>query len=244
MIEYITIVEALINSELLTSNLFTSKDSPKTYENVSAAGHKRISTLINRSLVNLSTRFMLEKKDVYLVNVYRGDLIDLREYGNSVTDNSEGIPVEVIRSTNIIEVLTLSLLDKETGKYEPIHINDGNGISQLTYGDLNFNLDIKEDSIFKVTIWVMPQLIDVDSQTQEEVDSPDINISYVYLNAIIYYVAMGIYQPTLTSLDVKDKLLDINYAQKYEAECQMLLDRGVDVDNAEPAQMFSQRGFI
>ena len=50
--------------------------------------------------------------------------------------------------------------------------------------------------------------------------------------------------PTLSGLDGTRANTDLSYRQLCEAECRRLDAEGIDIDEAEPTNLFIQRGFI
>ena len=202
--------------------------------------YQQVITAINRALVNLGTRFTLNKG--YLVLQTRSGTntyVMSPEYAVSVNPNGYILDTDTAFTEPFLEMLCI--VDTATKVKMEL---DGSGlVTRLAVNTLRFHQD-PEDKTYLVHYTALPALIDTDLNDPVDLDAIEVDLPLAYLNALIYFVASTFYAPTLSGMDGVRANMDINYRQMYEAECKLLETRGIDIDEVEPTNLFAQRGFI
>lgn len=203
--------------------------------------YARVIRGINRGLVKITTRLTLYKDFVILETNP-----DLSTYVIDDTHTlSSGNPDPYILDTvtnpyqnNLIEIL--SLVSSENRR---INLDGSDGVVRTALNRLQFKGVVPEGT-FVVEYSALPQLVSLDDLDNLNPSMVEVQLPLVCLNALVYFVASLFYSPTLSGMDGVRASLDVNYIQKYEAECLLLETRGIDIDEALPTNLFSQRGFV
>lgn len=224
---------ALASGEI--SNLSCVLDgeiNPNKYQQVIAA--------INRALVNLGTRFTLNKG--YLVLQTRSGMstyVLSPQYAVSVNPTGYILDTDTPFTKPFLEMLHIT----DTATESRVDLGGSGLVTRLAVDTLRFNQD-PGNKTYLVHYTALPVLIDLDLNTPIDLDAIEVNLPLAYLNALIYFVAATFYAPTLSGMDGVRANMDVNYRQMYEAECRLLETKGIDIDESEPTNLFAQRGFI
>lgn len=202
--------------------------------------YQQVITAINRALVNLGTRFTLNKGYLVLQTSTGKDTYVLSpKYAVSINPNGYILDTDTPFTKPFLEMLHIT----DTSTESRVELDGSGLVTKLAVDTLRFNQD-PANKTYLVHYTALPDLIDTDLNTPVDLDAIEVDLPLAYLNALIYFVAATFYAPTLSGMDGVRGNMDVNYRQMYEAECRLLETRGIDIDEAEPTNLFAQRGFI
>lgn len=202
--------------------------------------YQQVITAINRGLVNLGTRFTLNKGYLVLQTSTGKDTYVLSpQYAVSVNPNGYILDTDTPFTKPFLEVLHIT----DTATESRVELDGSGLVTRLAVDTLRFNQD-PGNKTYLVHYTTLPDPISTDLNDPVDLDAIEVALPLAYLNALIYFVASTFYAPTLSGMDGVRANMDINYRQMYEAECKLLETKGIDIDEAEPTNLFAQRGFI
>ncbi len=202
--------------------------------------YQQVITSINRALVNLGTRFTLNKG--YLVLQTRSGMstyVLSPQYAVSVNPAGYILDTDTPFTKPFLEMLHIT----DTATENRVELDGSGLVTRLAVDTLRFHQD-PGDKTYLVHYTALPDLIDVDLNDPVDLDAIEVDLPLAYLNALIYFVAATFYAPTLSGMDGVRANMDVNYRQMYETECRLLETKGIDIDESEPTNLFAQRGFI
>lgn len=207
---------------------------------INPSKYQQVITAINRALVNLGTRFTLNKGYLVLqTSSGKSTYVLSPKYAVSVNPNGYILDTDTPFTEPFLEILHIT--DTATKVKTEL---DGSGlVTRLAVNTLHFHQD-PGDKTYLVHYTTLPALIEIGLSNPIDPDAIEVDLPLAYLNALIYFVASTFYAPTLSGMDGVRGNVDMNYRQMYEAECKLLETRGIDIDEAEPTNLFAQRGFI
>lgn len=190
---------------------------------------------INLGLIKLYTRFKL-RKDYLFLNV--SSTIDTYELITSKTVSGNNVGAYILDTDNpytgnLLEVLTVVSSDGVG-----YNLDGSDGLCLLKTNTLKFT-STPTTAIYTVEYLALPDKVVYVNSTDIEVNLPD-----AYISALLYFIASRFMSPVGISFDANRSSMDVNYIQRYEAECQQLESKGIDIDLSLDNSLFYQRGFI
>ena len=193
-----------------------------------------IVTAINIGLVKLHTRFQLKKRLLSL-SVTSDRLVYELDSSNAVSVNVGGYIQDVDDpfTDDLIQILTMT-----TTAGDNIRFDGFNGVMLLNPKTFRF-AKTPNNNTYVIEYVAHPTKIIYINNTNIEVDLPD-----AYLPPLLAYIASRFYSPVGISLDTNRSSLDVSYLQRYETECQLLENRGINTGNYLESDNFTQHGFI
>lgn len=221
---------ALSSNEL--SNLNVVQDGV-----IASTAYPKVIAAINRGLQYLGSRFKLYKGQFTLVP--NGDSIYYLTPSNAF---SSGFSYAYLDDTQmpfkerLLEILAVTKEDL------PIALDGSEGLLRVAVDTLAFK-EVPTTPLV-ITYLALPKPVVFEYDEQDGYVDQEVALPIVYLNALIYFVASSFYMPTLSGLDGTRANTDLSYRQLCEAECRRLDAEGIDIDEAEPTNLFIQRGFI
>lgn len=224
------IFDALATGELSGLNLVKEGE-------ISPAKYKAVISSINVGLINLATRFRLRRESLVLRTRTDTRVYNL-DFANTV---SSGHPQAYIIDSNnepfnhhLIEVL--KVLDA-----------DGNDVlgDRLVKVMPNVLRTVEaEEAEYQLEFSAMLKQISTDIGDWFDPEDIEVELPYAYLTALLFFVASRHYTPVLSNADSNRGQVDMNYLQRFEAECAKLIADGIDADRDDEVNLFTSRGFI
>jgi hypothetical protein len=223
----VEILEALAGSELANLNCVVGGA-------VLEAKIPAIVTAINIGLVKLHTRFQLKKRLLSL-KVTSDRLVYELDSSNAVSVNVGGYIQDVDDpfTDDLIQILTMT-----TTAGDNIRFDGFNGVVLLNPKTFRF-AKAPENDTYVIEYVARPAKVVYVADTGIEVDLPD-----AYLPPLLAYIASRFYSPVGIALDSNRSSLDVSYLQRYETECQLLENKGINTGNYLESDNFTQHGFI
>ena len=193
-----------------------------------------IVTAINIGLVKLHTRFQLKKRLLSLT-VTSGRLVYELDSSNAVSVNVGGYIQDVDDpfTDDLIQILTMTSTAGDTIRFDGF-----NGVMLLNPKTFRF-AEAPNNNTYVIEYVARPAKVIYINNTNIEVDLPD-----AYLPPLLAYVASRFYSPVGIALDSNRSSLDVSYLQRYETECQLLENKGINTGNYLESDNFTQHGFI
>ena len=193
-----------------------------------------IVTAINLGLVKLYTRFQLKRR-LLTLKVTSTQLVYSLVSANAVSVNVGGYILDVDDpfTNDIIQLLTMTSTAGNNIRFDGF-----NGVMLLSPKIFRF-AEAPEDDTYVIEYSARPTKVVYTGNTDIEVDLPD-----AYLPPLLAYVASRFYSPVGIALDSNRNSLDMSYLQRYETECQLLENKGINTDNYLESDNFTQHGFI
>ena len=188
-----------------------------------------IVTAINIGLVKLHTRFQLKKRLLSLT-VTSDRLVYELDSSNAVSVNVGGYIQDV---DDLIQILTMT-----TAAGDNIRFDGFNGVMLLNPKTFRF-AEAPNNNTYVIEYVARPAKVIYINNTNIEVDLPD-----AYLPPLLAYIASRFYSPVGIALDSNRSSLDVSYLQRYETECQLLENKGINTGNYLESDNFTQHGFI
>lgn len=221
------ILDSLAGSELANLNCVSNGA-------VIEAKIPAIVTAINIGLVKLHTRFQLKKRLLSLT-VTSGRLVYELNSSNAVSVNVGGYIQDVDDpfTDDLIQILTMT-----TAAGDNIRFDGFNGVMLLNPKTFRFAKAPNNDT-YVIKYVARPTKVVYVNNTNIEVDLPD-----AYLPPLLAYIASRFYSPVGIALDSNRSSLDVSYLQRYETECQLLENKGINTGNYLESDNFTQHGFI
>ncbi len=221
------ILDSLAGSELANLNCVSNGA-------VLEAKIPAIVTAINIGLVKLHTRFQLKKRLLSLT-VTSGRLVYELDSSNAVSVNVGGYIQDVDDpfTDDLIQILTMTSTAGDTIRFDGF-----NGVMLLNPKTFRF-AEAPKDDTYIIEYVARPAKIIYINNTNIEVDLPD-----AYLPPLLAYIASRFYSPVGIALDSNRSSLDVSYLQRYETECQLLENKGINTGNYLESDNFTQHGFI
>ena len=221
------ILDSLAGSELANLNCVSNGA-------VIEAKIPAIVTAINIGLVKLHTRFQLKKRLLSLT-VTSGRLVYELDSSNAVSVNVGGYIQDVDDpfTDDLIQILTMT-----TAAGDNIRFDGFNGVMLLNPKTFRFAEAPKNDT-YVIEYVAHPAKVMYINNTNIEVDLPN-----AYLPPLLAYIASRFYSPVGIALDSNRSSLDVSYLQRYETECQLLENKGINTGNYLESDNFTQHGFI
>jgi hypothetical protein len=223
----VEILEALAGSELANLNCVVGGA-------VLEAKIPAIVTAINLGLVKLYTRFQLKRR-LLTLKVTSTQLVYSLVSANAVSVNVGGYILDVDDpfTNDIIQLLTMTSTAGNNIRFDGF-----NGVMLLSPKIFRF-AEAPEDDTYVIEYSARPTKVVYTDNTDIEVDLPD-----AYLPPLLAYVASRFYSPVGIALDSNRSSLDVSYLQRYETECQLLENKGINTGNYLESDNFTQHGFI
>lgn len=221
------ILDSLAGSELANLNCVSNGA-------VLEAKIPAIVTAINIGLVKLHTRFQLKKRLLSLT-VTSDRLVYELDSSNAVSVNVGGYIQDVDDpfTDDLIQILTMT-----TAAGDNIRFDGFNGVMLLNPKTFRF-AEAPDDGTYVIEYVARPAKVIYINNTNIEVDLPD-----AYLPPLLAYIASRFYSPVGIALDSNRSSLDVSYLQRYETECQLLENKGINTGNYLESDNFTQHGFI
>ena len=193
-----------------------------------------IVTAINLGLVKLYTRFQLKRR-LLTLKVTSTQLVYSLVSANAVSVNVGGYILDVDDpfTNDIIQLLTMTSTAGNNIRFDGF-----NGVMLLSPKIFRF-AEAPEDDTYVIEYVARPAKVVYVNDTDIEVDLPD-----AYLPPLLAYVASRFYSPVGIALDSNRSSLDVSYLQRYETECQLLENKGINTGNYLESDNFTQHGFI
>lgn len=193
-----------------------------------------IVTAINIGLVKLHTRFQLKKRLLSLT-VTSGRLVYELDSSNAVSVNVGGYIQDVDDpfTDDLIQILTMTSTAGDTIRFDGF-----NGVMLLNPKTFRF-AEAPNNNTYVIEYVARPAKVIYINNTNIEVDLPD-----AYLPPLLAYIASRFYSPVGIALDSNRSSLDVSYLQRYETECQLLENKGINTGNYLESDNFTQHGFI
>lgn len=193
-----------------------------------------IVTAINLGLVKLYTRFQLKRR-LLTLKVTSTQLVYSLVSANAVSVNVGGYILDVDDpfTNDIIQLLTMTSTAGNNIRFDGF-----NGVMLLSPKIFRF-AEAPEDDTYVIEYVARPAKVVYVGNTDIEVDLPD-----AYLPPLLAYVASRFYSPVGIALDSNRSSLDVSYLQRYETECQLLENKGINTGNYLESDNFTQHGFI
>lgn len=193
-----------------------------------------IVTAINIGLVKLHTRFQLKRR-LLTLKVTSTQLVYSLVSANAVSVNVGGYIQDVDDpfTNDIIQLLTMTSTAGNNIRFDGF-----NGVMLLSPKTFRF-AEAPEDDTYVIEYVARPAKVVYVNDTDIEVDLPD-----AYLPPLLAYIASRFYSPVGISLDTNRSSLDVSYLQRYETECQLLENKGINTGNYLESDNFTQHGFI
>ena len=193
-----------------------------------------IVTAINIGLVKLHTRFQLKKRLLSLT-VTSGRLVYELDSSNAVSVNVGGYIQDVDDpfTDDLIQILTMTSTAGDTIRFDGF-----NGVMLLNPKTFRF-AKTPNNNTYVIEYVARPAKVIYINNTNIEVDLPD-----AYLPPLLAYIASRFYSPVGIALDSNRSSLDVSYLQRYETECQLLENKGINTGNYLESDNFTQHGFI
>lgn len=224
------IFDALATGELSGLNLVRDGE-------INPAKYRSAVTSINLGLIQLASRFNLRRETLVLKT--RSDLRSYElDYAYTLSSGNQN--AYVLDSVNepfdhrLLEVLKVT--DSEG--------NDALDRTLVKVTPTTLRTIEPDDATYTVEYSALLKQIPTDWAAPFRQNEIEVELPYNYLTALLYFVASRHYTPTLSNADSNRGTLDMNYLQRYEAECALLVARGVDVDRDDEVSLFTSRGFI
>ena len=223
----VEILEALAGSELANLNCVSNGA-------VIEAKIPAIVTAINIGLVKLHTRFQLKKRLLSL-KVTSDRLVYELDSSNAVSVNVGGYIQDVDDpfTDDLIQILTMT-----TTAGDNIRFDGFNGVVLLNPKTFRF-AKAPENDTYVIEYVARPAKVVYVDDTSIKVNLPD-----AYLPPLLAYIASRFYSPVGIALDSNRNSLDMSYLQRYETECQLLENKGINTGNYLESDNFTQHGFI
>ncbi len=193
-----------------------------------------IVTAINIGLVKLYTRFQLKRR-LLTLKVTSTQLVYSLVSANAVSVNVGGYIQDVDDpfTNDIIQLLTMTSTAGNNIRFDGF-----NGVMLLSPKTFRF-AEAPDDDTYVIEYVARPAKVVYVDNTDIEVDLPD-----AYLPPLLAYVASRFYSPVGIALDSNRSSLDVSYLQRYETECQLLENKGINTGNYLESDNFTQHGFI
>lgn len=193
-----------------------------------------IVTAINLGLVKLYTRFQLKKR-LLSISVVSTQLVYNLVSANAVSVDVGGYILDADDpfTDDLIKILTIT--DSEGAD---VRFDGFNGVMLLSPKSFRF-AEAPEDDTYIIEYVARPAKVVYVNDTDIEVDLPD-----AYLPPLLAYIASRFYSPVGIALDSNRSSLDVSYLQRYETECQLLENKGINTGNYLESDNFTQHGFI
>lgn len=193
-----------------------------------------IVTAINIGLVKLYTRFQLKKR-LLSISVVSTQLVYNLVSANAVSVDVGGYILDADDpfTDDLIKILTIT--DSEGAD---VRFDGFNGVMLLSPKSFRF-AEAPEDDTYIIEYVARPAKVVYVNDTDIEVDLPD-----AYLPPLLAYIASRFYSPVGIALDSNRSNLDVSYLQRYETECQLLENKGINTGNYLESDNFTQHGFI
>ena len=193
-----------------------------------------IVTAINIGLVKLHTRFQLKKR-LLSISVVSTQLVYNLVSANAVSVDVGGYILDADDpfTDDLIKILTIT--DSEGAD---VRFDGFNGVMLLSPKSFRF-AEAPEDDTYIIEYVARPAKVVYVNDTDIEVDLPD-----AYLPPLLAYIASRFYSPVGIALDSNRSSLDVSYLQRYETECQLLENKGINTGNYLESDNFTQHGFI
>lgn len=193
-----------------------------------------IVTAINIGLVKLYTRFQLKRR-LLTLKVTSTQLVYSLVSANAVSVNVGGYILDVDDpfTNDIIQLLTMTSTAGNNIRFDGF-----NGVMLLNPKTFRF-AEAPEDDTYVIEYVARPAKVVYVNDTDIEVDLPD-----AYLPPLLAYVASRFYSPVGIALDSNRSSLDVSYLQRYETECQLLENKGINTGSYLESDNFTQHGFI
>ena len=193
-----------------------------------------IVTAINIGLVKLYTRFQLKKR-LLSISVVSTQLVYNLVSANAVSVDVGGYILDADDpfTDDLIKILTIT--DSEGAD---VRFDGFNGVMLLSPKSFRF-AEAPEDDTYIIEYVARPAKVVYVNDTDIEVDLPD-----AYLPPLLAYIASRFYSPVGIALDSNRSSLDVSYLQRYETECQLLENKGINTGNYLESDNFTQHGFI
>lgn len=193
-----------------------------------------IVTAINIGLVKLYTRFQLKRR-LLTLKVTSTQLVYSLVSANAVSVNVGGYILDVDDpfTNDIIQLLTMTSTAGNNIRFDGF-----NGVMLLNPKTFRF-AEAPEDDTYVIEYVARPAKVVYVNDTDIEVDLPD-----AYLPPLLAYIASRFYSPVGIALDSNRSSLDVSYLQRYETECQLLENKGINTGSYLESDNFTQHGFI
>ena len=193
-----------------------------------------IVTAINIGLVKLYTRFQLKRR-LLTLKVTSTQLVYSLVSANAVSVNVGGYILDVDDpfTNDIIQLLTMTSTAGNNIRFDGF-----NGVMLLSPKTFRF-AEAPDDDTYVIEYVARPAKVVYVDDTDIEVDLPD-----AYLPPLLAYIASRFYSPVGIALDSNRSSLDVSYLQRYETECQLLENKGINTGNYLESDNFTQHGFI
>ena len=193
-----------------------------------------IVTAINIGLVKLYTRFQLKRR-LLTLKVTSTQLVYSLVSANAVSVNVGGYILDVDDpfTNDIIQLLTMTSTAGNNIRFDGF-----NGVMLLSPKIFRF-AEAPEDDTYVIEYVARPAKVVYVDDTDIEVDLPD-----AYLPPLLAYIASRFYSPVGIALDSNRSSLDVSYLQRYETECQLLENKGINTGSYLESDNFTQHGFI
>lgn len=193
-----------------------------------------IVTAINIGLVKLYTRFQLKRR-LLTLKVTSTQLVYSLVSANAVSVNVGGYIQDVDDpfTNDIIQLLTMTSTAGNNIRFDGF-----NGVMLLSPKIFRF-AEAPEDDTYVIEYVARPAKVVYVDDTDIEVDLPD-----AYLPPLLAYIASRFYSPVGIALDSNRSSLDVSYLQRYETECQLLENKGINTGSYLESDNFTQHGFI
>ncbi|MCZ3125909.1 hypothetical protein NYZ29_17295 [Acinetobacter baumannii] len=208
----------------------------------------RIIAQVNMGLAELHKRFMLKRKTLTLQaldDVIRYPL--LSKYAESkgaelpyILDKDEPF------SDDIIEILSVH---DENGRELALNTHQAmrNEYSVPEVFTPAFNiLRFAEDPVGKYTVTYKaghPQLAKITDVQGFDPSKVDIELPMTHLEALLFYIASRVITPINGTMNGAPQE-GMNYAQRFEQACMLLLQQGLDVEESRESSRFVRNGFV
>ena len=193
-----------------------------------------IVTAINIGLVKLYTRFQLKRR-LLTLKVTSTQLVYSLVSANAVSVNVGGYILDVDDpfTNDIIQLLTMTSTAGNNIRFDGF-----NGVMLLSPKTFRF-AEAPDDDTYVIEYVARPAKVVYVDDTDIEVDLPD-----AYLPPLLAYIASRFYSPVGIALDSNRSSLDVSYLQRYETECQLLENKGINTGSYLESDNFTQHGFI
>lgn len=222
------ILDSLVSSEL--ANLGFVQEGEIVQDKI-----PKIVNAINLGLVKLYTRFKL-KRGYLLLEV--SSALNVYELTHSNAVSSGNLTGYILDTDAPYLGDLLEIIEIVSPSGDSIRFDGSQGLTLLKPNTIKF-IGTPTEGLYAIEYAALPNKLIYSNAVDIEVELPD-----VYLSALLYFIGSRFYSSVGVSMDSNRNSMDISYSQRYEAECQFLEMKGVDVGTNTDTDFFNVRGFI
>lgn len=213
--------------------------------------YSRMADMVNLGLVALYKRFKIKEGRLwlkleegrYVYTLHSDHALSTKGTKPKYIIDSKGDPfindinkIESIHTqdgfdwplTNPNDPCTATVLSQNVLEFNPLYVDKQNELPEKMRGMLvKVSYRAGHGHAVACPTYIVPEMVDVPLPT-------------MYLEALLYFVASRVYNPIGFNQDFHQ---GNNFAAKYEAECQRLMQLGLELDKTPFNDRFSRSGF-